>query len=45
MVDGAIRYIELARDKQSAIDADLHKIVRMTKGLPIKRIEKLIGKI
>ena len=45
MVDGATRCIEMARDNQSAIDAELHKIVRMTKGVPFKRIEKLIGKI
>ena len=45
MVDGAIRCIELARDRKSVIDAELHKIVRMKKGVPLKRIEKLIGKI
>ena len=45
MVDGAAQCIELARDKQSAIDAELHKIVRMTKGVPLKLTEKLIGKI
>ena len=45
MVYGATRCIELARGKQSAIDTELHKIVRMTKGLPFKQIEKLIGKI
>ena len=32
MVDGATRCIELARDKQSAIDAELHKIVRIKRG-------------
>ena len=45
MVDGATRCIELARDKQNAIDAELHKIVRIKKGMPLKRIKKLIGKI
>ena len=45
MVDGATRCIKLAQDNQSAIDAELHKIVRMTKGVPFKQIEKLIGKI
>ena len=40
MVDGATRCIELARDKQIAIDAELHKIVRMTNGVPFKRVEK-----
>ena len=44
MVDGATRCIELAWYKQSAIDADLHKILRMTKGVPFKRTEKLMGK-
>ena len=43
MVDGATRCIELAQDKKSAIDAELHKIVRMTKGVPFRQIEKLIG--
>ena len=45
MVDGATRCIELVRDKQSAIDAELQNIVRMKKGMTFKRIEKLIGKI
>ena len=36
MVDGATRCIELAPDQQSVIDADLHKIVRMTKGVTFK---------
>ena len=38
IVDSATRYIELARDKQSAIDADLHNIMHMTKEVPFKRI-------
>ena len=42
MVDGATRCIKLARDKQSAIDAELHKIVRMSKGVPFKQITKPI---
>ena len=44
MVDGATRCIKLERDKESEIDAELHEIVRMTKGVPIKQIEKLIVK-
>ena len=44
MVDGATWCIKLAQDKQSAIDAEMHKIVRMKKGVPLKRIKKLIGK-
>ena len=45
IVDGSTRSIKLVRDKQSVIDAELHNIVRMTKGVPFKRIEKMIGKI
>ena len=42
MVNGSTRCIELAQDRQSMIDADLHKIVRKTKGVPFKLVEKLI---
>ena len=45
MVYGAARCIKLAREKQSLIDAELHKIVCMTKGVPFKPIQKVIGKI
>ena len=45
MVDDATRCIKLTRDKQSAFVAELHKIVRMTKGVPFKKIGKLIGKV
>ena len=45
MVDGATQFIELARYRQSVIDAELPKIVRMKKEVPFKLIEKLIGKI
>ena len=38
MVDGATQFNELAQDKQSTIDVDLHKIVHMEKGVPLKRI-------
>ena len=38
MVDGATWCIELVQDKQSVIDAELHKVVRMTRGVPFKRI-------
>ena len=34
MVDGATQCIKLARDKQSAIYAELQNIVRMKKGVP-----------
>ena len=44
MVDGSTQCIELAWDKQDEIDKDLQKIVRTTKGIPFKRIEKLIEK-
>ena len=37
--------IELAQDRRTVIDAELHKIVRMTKEVPLKRIKKIIGKI
>ena len=45
MVDGSTRCIELARDKKNAIDAEMHNILLMTKGMPFKQVEKLIGKI
>ena len=45
MVDGATWCIKLHWDKQSTIDAELHNIVHMTKGVPLKKIENLIGKI
>ena len=44
MVGGTTQCIELEWERKSAIDADLHKIVRMKKGVPFKKIEKLIGK-
>ena len=40
MVDGTTQCIELVKDMQSTIDAEMHKIVRMTKGVPLKIIEK-----
>ena len=40
MVDGATWCIKLARETKTAIDVDLHNIVRMTKMVPLKRIEK-----
>ena len=45
MVYGATRCIELSRYKKSVVDAELHKIVRMRKGMPFKRLEEMIGKI
>ena len=45
MVDGKTQYIKLTRDKQGEIDAELHKILRMTKGVSFKIIEKFIVKI
>ena len=45
MVDGKTRFIELAWDKQSMIDADLHEIVRMIKWVPLKLIDKSIIKV
>ena len=45
MVDGATQCIKLDREKESATVVDLHKIVRMKKGVPFKKVGKLIGKI
>ena len=45
MVDDATWFIGLMRYNKSSIDAELRNIVRMTKGVPFKQIEKLIGKI
>ena len=45
MFDGTTLCIELAWDKISAIDAELHKIMHMKIGVPFKRIENFIGKI
>ena len=39
MVDGVTRCIKLVWDRQSVIDADLHNIVRMKKGVSFKKIE------
>ena len=36
IVDVATRCIKLLQDRQSSIDTDLHKIVRMTKVVPFK---------
>ena len=36
IIYGATWCIELARDKQSAIDAELYKILLMKKGVPFK---------
>ena len=38
MVDCATWCIELARDSQRDIYADLHKIISITKGVPSKKI-------
>ena len=45
MVDCAIPCIKLEWDNQTVIGVELHRIVRMTKGVPFKIIKKLIGKI
>ena len=44
MVDGATRCIELARDKKSATDVDLHKILRMKKGCHSKESKIVLEK-
>ena len=43
MVDGATRCIKLAQDRQSLINADLHKIVCMKKGVQFKPSQTFIG--
>ena len=45
MVDGATRCIKLAQDRQSLINADLHKIVCMKKGVQFKPSQTFIGTI
>ena len=45
MVDGATQCIELSQYKQTEINVELHKILRMEKGARFKLIEKTIGKI
>ena len=44
IVDGATRCIELAWGKKIVIDAELHTIVCMTKGVLFKWVKKLIWK-
>ncbi|KAL7525054.1 hypothetical protein ACHAWF_002174, partial [Thalassiosira exigua] len=43
--DGATRCIELATKKQEAILKELKNVLRMKRGVPFKRIEKLVGKL
>ena len=45
IINGVTQCIKLSQDKQIVINTELHDIVRMTKGVPLKKIEKLIGKI
>ena len=43
--DGATRCIELAESKQEKIMAELKAIVRINDGVPLKRFQKLVGKL
>ena len=43
--DGATRCIELAGKKQNTILRELKTILRMRRGVPFKRLEKIVGKL
>ncbi|KAL7545707.1 hypothetical protein ACHAWF_009056, partial [Thalassiosira exigua] len=45
MMDGATRCIELAEAKQQAILAELKTVLRMKRGVPFNRLQKLVGKL
>ncbi|KAL7529738.1 hypothetical protein ACHAWF_003097 [Thalassiosira exigua] len=45
MIDGATRCIELAEAKQKAILAELKTVLRMKRGVPYNRLQKLAGKL
>ncbi len=45
MMDGATRCIELAKKKQEAILRELRTVLRIKRGVPFKRLEKLVGKL
>jgi hypothetical protein len=45
MMDGATRCIELAEKKQKAILLELTTVLRIKRGVPFKRMEKLVGKL
>ena len=45
MLDGATRCIELAAKKQETILKELKVVLRMRRGVPFKRLEKLVGKL
>lgn len=43
--DGATRCIELAAKKQATITAEIKTILRISHGVPFKRVQKLVGKL
>ncbi|KAL7548503.1 hypothetical protein ACHAWF_011783 [Thalassiosira exigua] len=45
VMDGATRCIELAEKKQEAILSELRKVLRMRRGVPLKRMQRLVGKL
>ncbi|KAL7555176.1 hypothetical protein ACHAWF_018791 [Thalassiosira exigua] len=45
MMDGATRCIELAEKKRKAILAELRTVLRMQRGVPLKQMQKLVGKL
>ena len=44
-MDGATRCIELAAKRQATIYAEIKAVLRMRSGVPLKRYERLIGKL
>ena len=45
IMDGATRCIELAEKKQHAILRELKTVLRLKRGVPFKRVEKVVGKL
>ena len=45
MMDGASRCIELAEKKQDAILAEIKAVLRVRRGVPFSRFEKLLGRL
>ena len=45
IMDGATRCIELSEKKQAAILQELKTVLRIKRGVPFKRVEKLVGKL
>ena len=45
MMDGASRCIELAEKKRLVLLAELKCVLRMKRGVPFKRFQKVVGKL